>query len=67
MVFLKVLEKGIYNWLSHHVHTDTLVREQFGFKQEKSTENTAFKLTDSVLKSVNQKLHVAGIFCDTVI
>jgi hypothetical protein len=30
------------------------------------TENAAFKLTDSVLKSINQKMHVGGIFCDLV-
>jgi hypothetical protein len=29
-----------------------------------STEDTAFRLTDSVLKSLNQKLHVGRIFCD---
>ena len=29
-----------------------------------STEDAAFRLTDSVLKSLNQKLHVGGIFCD---
>jgi hypothetical protein len=29
-----------------------------------SIEDAAFRLTDSVLKSLNQKLHVGGIFCD---
>jgi hypothetical protein len=42
---------------------DTLVPEQFGFRKGMSTENPAFKLTDSVLKSLNQKMHVGGIFC----
>jgi hypothetical protein len=47
------------------MHTNNiLVSEQFGFRQGSSTENVAFKLTDSVLKSVNQKVHVGGIFCD---
>jgi hypothetical protein len=27
-------------------------------------EDAAFRLTDGVLKSLNQKLHVGGIFCD---
>jgi hypothetical protein len=64
-VFSKVLEKVMYNRLSHHMHSNNiLVPEQFGFGQGKSTENVAFKLTDSVLKSVNQKMHVVGIFCD---
>jgi hypothetical protein len=29
-----------------------------------STEDAALKLTDGVLNSLNQKLHVGGIFCD---
>jgi hypothetical protein len=41
-----------------------LVPEQFGFRQGKSTDSAALKLTISVLKSVNQKMYVEGIFCD---
>jgi retron-type reverse transcriptase len=41
-----------------------LVPGQFGFRQGKSAENAASQLTNSVLKSVNQKMHVEGIFCD---
>jgi hypothetical protein len=64
-VFSKVLEKVMHNRLSHYMHTNKiLVPEQFGFRQGKSTDNAAFKLTNSVLKSVNQKIHVRGIFCD---
>jgi len=56
----------MYNRLSHHTHTNSiLVPEQFGFRQEKSTDNAAFKLTNNVLKSINQKMHVGGIFCDS--
>jgi hypothetical protein len=36
----------------------------FGFRKGVSTEDAAFKLTDNVLKSINQKMHVGGIFCD---
>jgi hypothetical protein len=65
-VFSKVLEKVMYNRLSHHMHTNNiLIPEQFGFRQGKSTDNAAFKLTNSVLKSVNRKLHVGGMFCDS--
>jgi hypothetical protein len=63
-VFSTVLEKVMYSRLSHHMHTNNiLVPEQFGFRQGICTENGAFKLTDSVLKSVNQKMHVVGILC----
>jgi hypothetical protein len=55
-VFSRVLNKVIYNRLSHHMHTNNkLVSEQSGFRYGKSTENAAFKLTDSALKSINQK------------
>jgi hypothetical protein len=41
-----------------------LVPEQFGFTKGISTENEVFKLVVSALKSLNQKMHVGGIFCD---
>jgi hypothetical protein len=49
--------------LSHH-GSNKLVTEEHGFDKEISTENAAFRVTDTVLKSVNQKMHVGGIFCD---
>jgi hypothetical protein len=64
-VFSKVFEKAMHNRLSHHLHTNNiLVSEQYGFKKGISTENAAFRLTDSVFKSINQKMRVRGIFCD---
>jgi hypothetical protein len=41
-----------------------MISEQFGFRKGISTENAIFGLTDRVLKSLNQKMHVGGIFCD---
>jgi hypothetical protein len=41
-----------------------LVPEQFGIRKGISTENAAFKLTGSILKSINQKMHVGRILCD---
>jgi hypothetical protein len=41
-----------------------LLPEQHGFEKVISTENVAFGLTDSLFKSLNQKIHVGGIFCD---
>jgi hypothetical protein len=47
------------------MHTNNiLVPEQFDFRKGVSTEDAAFKLTDNVLKSINQKMHVRGILCD---
>jgi hypothetical protein len=64
-VFFKVLEKIMYNRLSHHMHINNILfPEQFSFRQGKSADNAAFMLTNSVFKSINQKMHVGGIFCD---
>ena len=41
-----------------------LVTAQHGFRKGISKENAAFRLKDSVFKSINQKIHVGGIFCD---
>jgi len=41
-----------------------LFTEQYGFRKEVSTEGAVFRLSDSVVKSINQKMHVGGIFYD---
>jgi hypothetical protein len=65
MVFSKVLDKVVCNRLNHHMQNNTiLVPEQFGFRQGKSTQSAAFKLTESVLIYINQKMHGGGIFCN---
>ena len=64
-VFYKVLEKAMNSRLSEHLHTNNIVvAEQYGFIKGISTEDASFRLTDSIFKSINQKLHVGGIFCD---
>ena len=55
----------MYNRLNHHLYTNNiLVQEQHAFRKGMSTEDVAFRLTDSVLRYLNQKLHFGGIFCD---
>jgi hypothetical protein len=55
-VFAKVLEKAMHSRLSQHLHTNyILVTEQHGFRKGMFTENAAFRLTDSVFKSINKK------------
>jgi hypothetical protein len=64
-IFSKVFGKAIHSRLSHHLYTNIiLVPEHHAFRKGMSTQDAAFKLTDSVFKSLNQKLHVGGIFCD---
>jgi hypothetical protein len=54
----------MHSWLSHYFRTDVLVADQFAIKKGMVIENAVFKLTDSILKSINKKMHVGGIFCD---
>jgi hypothetical protein len=55
----------MHSRLRHYLQTNNiLVPEQFGFRKGISTENAAFNLTYSVLKSINKKMHAGGIFCD---
>ena len=51
--------------LSQHLNTNTiLVTEEYGFSKGISNEDAAFGRTDSVTKSINQKMYVGGIFSD---
>jgi len=61
----KIFEKAMYSRLNQHLYSNNiLVPEQYAFRKAMSTEDATFRLTDNVLKSLNQKLHVGGIFCD---
>ncbi|GFG39007.1 hypothetical protein Cfor_08030, partial [Coptotermes formosanus] len=37
---------------------------QHGFRKRISTKNVGFRITDRVFKSINQKMHIGGIFHD---
>ena len=55
-VFIKVLKKTVHIRLSQHLHANNmLVILQYGFRKGMSTEDAAFRLTDSLFKSINQK------------
>jgi hypothetical protein len=55
----------VQNRLSQLLHANNvLVTEQYDFSKRISNEDAAFGLTDSVFESINQKMHVGGIFCD---
>jgi len=54
IVFSKVFKKVMHSRLSQHLHTNNIqVTEQYGVRKEISTEDAAFRITDSVLKSIN--------------
>jgi hypothetical protein len=62
--FSKIFEKIIFTRLMHHLSDNhILVKEQFGFRNESSTDSASFKLMNDILTSLNNKL-VGGTFCD---
>ena len=63
--FSKIFEKVIFNRLRDHVtNHNILAHEQYGFRNNLSTEAAAFNLLNNVLDALNNKLMVGGIFCD---
>ena len=63
--FSKVSEKALYIRLTEHFSTDNLlVGNQFGFRKGTATEDHIFKLTNEILKSLNNKTLAGSIFCD---
>jgi hypothetical protein len=63
--FSKIFKLLIFQRLKHHlVSNNILVSEQYGFRDNVSTESAKFILTDSILKAWNNKEYVAGLFCD---
>jgi len=53
--FTKIFEEAMYRL------TIYWPPQQCAFRKGMSTEDAVFRLTDSVLKSLNQKLYVGGI------
>jgi hypothetical protein len=66
IVFTKVLEKATQCRLSQLPHSNVMLfTELYGFRKEISIEDDdSFRLSDSVVKSINQKMYVGGIFCE---
>jgi len=61
----KVLEKIIYDRLLKHIETNNILAvEQFGFRTSSSTEKASYKLIGDILKALNNRMTVGGIFCD---
>jgi len=60
-IFEKVLYKRLYNHLSSN---NILVKEQFGFRCNTSTEMAIYALINNILLSLNTKTLVGGLFCD---
>jgi len=48
----------------HINHNNILGNEQYGFRNNFSTERVSFKLINEILLTLKNKLIVGGIFCD---
>jgi hypothetical protein len=62
--FSKVFEKVIYKRLNYHIKgNNILAKEQYGFRNNSSTEIASYNLINNILKALNNKMWVGGIFC----
>jgi hypothetical protein len=41
-----------------------LAKEQYGFRNNSSTENAAYNVIDEITKAMNDKCSIGGLFCD---
>ena len=63
--FSKIFEKVIYKRLDNHmISNNILAKEQYGFRSNTSTEKSIYELTNNILKALDDKYLVGGIFCD---
>ena len=64
-VFSKIFEKVLYERLYYHLTLNNiLVKGQFGFRCNSSTEIAIYTLLNDILSSLNNRIIVGGIFCD---
>jgi hypothetical protein len=54
----------IYKRSDNHISNNILAKEQYGFRNNISTEKAIYQLTNNILKALNNKCLVGGIFCD---
>jgi hypothetical protein len=63
--FSKILEKVVYNRLSQHLYVNKIITpEKFGFRKNSNTETAIYTLTNNILKTLDERNHILGIFCD---
>jgi len=60
-----VFKKAMHGRLTQNLHKNNiLVTEQCGFRKGTATEDVTFRLTNTVFRSINHKMHPGTIFCD---
>ena len=64
-VLSKIFEKVIYNRPFDHFHSNAILnKHQYGFQSEMSTENASYILLNEILRTLNNKQIVGGMYCD---
>jgi len=64
-VFSNIFEKVIYKRLYYHLTLNSiLVKEQFGFRHNSSTDIALYTSINNILSYLNKRLIVGGLFCD---
>jgi Notch-like protein len=59
--FSKIFEKVIFNRLHNHVHNNNILApEQYGFRNNLSTESASYNLINNILEALNNKFTVGG-------
>ena len=65
LAFPKLVERVRYSRLNQHlIANNILTEEQYGFRKGRSTDHAAHTPVTGILQAWNNKLQVAGIFCD---
>jgi hypothetical protein len=63
--FSKIFEKVIYKRLINHASThNILYKAQYGCRTNMSTDNAIYQLMNNILKAIDNKQLVGGMFCD---
>ena len=63
--FSKIIEKIIFKRLHNYLNDNNiLVGDQYGFREQLSTETAIYTLLNNVLSSFDRRNLVGGLFCD---
>ena len=60
-IIAKIIYKRLYCYLNDN---NILVKDQFGFKENSTTDTATYALLNNVLSSLDNKNLVGGLFCD---
>jgi hypothetical protein len=57
---LKISVCTVFNFTTHNI----LAKEQYGFRDNSSTQTASFHLLKEIINALNNKNIIGGIFCD---